>query len=144
MIQTPLSSRLIGVLAMFAAFTLASCVSEDPDGKWDPMKWKADVPIQIIDGVYTVHAVGEELTFTCQNYSSPWIEFAASGEEYFFHSYETNDHHTLSTDWFKAETSGNKLKVSFEANETAKERPLELTVTAGDIFYTFKFMQLAN
>ncbi len=54
------------------------------------------------------------------------------------------NHHTITTVWFKAEISGNKLKVVFEANETAEERPLLLTVTAGDIFYTFKFMQLAN
>jgi phosphate transport system substrate-binding protein len=50
----------------------------------------------------------------------------------------------ITTGWFKAEISGNKLKVVFEANKTAEERPLQLTVTAGDIFYTLKFIQLAN
>ena len=130
--------------AMLAAFSLASCSSDDPDGKWDSMAWEAKVPVQKKDGVYAVPANGTEFTFSCQNYSSPWIENAASNGKYFFPPREANDYHTITTGWFKAEISGNKLKVVFEANKTAEERPLQLTVTAGDIFYTFKFMQLAN
>lgn len=131
-------------LVMLAASCFASCNLDDPDGKWDPMKWKADVPVQTTDGVYTIRAVGEELTFSCRNYSSPWIASAVSNGEYFYPPREANDFNTITTDWFRAETSGNKLNVVFEANETTSERRLELTVTAGDIFYTFKFKQFAN
>ena len=48
------------------------------------------------------------------------------------------------TDWFKAEISGNKLKVVFEDNDTKEERLLQLIVTVGDTFYTFRFKQFAN
>ena len=130
--------------AMLAAFSIASCSSDDPDGKWNPMIWEAEVPVQMTDGVYTVPANGTEFTFSCQNYSSPWMENAASNGKNYYPPREANDYHTISADWFKAEISGNKLTVVFEANETAEERPLQLTVTAGDIFYTFKFMQFAN
>ena len=129
---------------MLAAFSLASCSSYEPDGKWDSMVWKAEVPVQTTDGVYNVSEAGTEFTFSCQNYSSPWIENAMSNGEYFYPPREANDFHTITTDWFKAEMSRNKLKVILEPNKTAEERTLQLTVTAGDIFYTFKFKQFAN
>lgn len=127
-----------------AVLSFYSCSSDDPDGKWDSMIWKAEVPVQATDGVYAVSETGTEFTFSCKNYSAPWIDNAVSDGEYYYPPREANDYHTITTDWFKAETSGNTLKVVFEANETAKERPLQLTVTAGDIFYTFKFLQSAN
>ena len=127
-----------------AVFSLASCSSDDPDGKWDPMVWKAEMPVQTTDGIYNVSATGGEFTFSCRNYSGPWMSEAVSNGEYFYPPRESNDYHTITTDWFKAEISGNKLKVVFEANDTAEERPLQLTVTAGDIFHTFKFKQFAK
>ena len=130
--------------AMLAAFSLASCSSDDPDGKWDSMVWEAAMPVQVTDGVYTVPANGTEFTFSCQNYQAPWIESAQSDGKYYYPPREANDYHTISADWFKVEISGNKLTVVFEANNTAAERPLQLTVTAGDIFYTFKFKQPAS
>ena len=129
---------------MLAGFSIASCSTTDPDGKWDPMDWKAEVPVQTTDGIYDISANGTEFTFSCNNYSSTWIENAVSNGVYYYPSREANVYHVVTTDWFKAETIGNKLKIVFEANETAEERPLQLTVTAGDIFYTFKFKQFAN
>ena len=131
-------------LAMFAAFSLASCSSDDPDGKWDPMAWKVEVPVQTTDGVYNVSEKGSEFTFSCLNYSQPWMENAMSNGEYYYPPREANGYHTITNDWFKAEITGNKLIVVFEANETMEERTLQLTVTAGDIFYTFKFKQFVN
>ena len=134
---------------MFVTFSLFSCSSDEPGGdepigKWKPMVWKAEVPVQATDGVYNVSATGGEFIFSCQNYSLPWMGNAVSNGEYFSPPREENDYHTITADWFKAEIKGNQLKVTFEDNETAKERPLELTVTAGDIFHTFKFIQYAN
>ncbi len=130
--------RIVLVMTV-AVLSLNSCSSDEADGEWAPMVWEAEVPVQMTDGVYYVSVNGTEFTFSCQNYSSPWVENAVSNGEYYYPPREANDYHTISADWFKVETSGNKLKVVFEANETAEERPLQLTVTAGDIFYTFKF-----
>ena len=130
--------------AVLAAFSITSCSSDEPDGKWDSMVWEAEGRVQMTDGVYAVPANGMEFTFSCQNYQFPWMENAASNGKYYYPPREANDYHTITTGWFKAEISGNKLTVVFEANVTAEERLLQLTVTAGDIFYTFKFMQFAN
>lgn len=135
--------RVVFVMTL-AALSLASCSSDTSDGKWDPMVWEAEAPVQKTGSVYTAPADGTEFTFSCQNYSSPWIENALSNGKYYYPPREANDYHTVSADWVKAEISGNKLKVVVEANDTAEERTLQLTVTAGDIFYTFNFMQLAN
>lgn len=132
------------ILLVLAAAALASCTGEEPLGKWDPMVWKADVPVATADGAYAVAATGAELTFTCVNYSSPWIENAFSGGEYYYPPREVDDFHTITTGWLRAETRGDRLHVAFDANETAGERVVLLTVTAGDIFHTFKFRQAAN
>ena len=137
--------RVICAIAfmVFAAASIISC-SDDKDGDWDPMVWKAEVPVQTTDGVYIVPAGGFEFTFSCRNYSSPWMVNAVSAGEHYYPPREANDYHSITAEWFKAEINGNKLKVTFEDNETKEERPLELTVTAGDIFHTFKFRQYAN
>lgn len=130
------------VFVMLAVFSIASC--DDADGDWDPMVWKAEVPVQTTDGIYNVSKTGGEFMFSCRNYSSPWIEGAASNEGYYYPPREENNYHTITADWFKAEINGNKLRVVFEENDTKEERSLHLTITAGDIFHTFKFKQFAN
>lgn len=137
--------RVICAIAflVFAAASITSC-SDDEDGDWDPMVWKAEVPVQKTDGVYIVPTEGAVLSFSCLNYSHPWMGNALSTGEHYYPPREANDYHSITADWFKAEVSGNKLKVAFEGNATKEERPLELTVTAGDIFHTFKFRQYAN
>ena len=133
--------RIILVMTV-AVISLASCDITDPDGKWTPMDWEAEGPVQITDGVYNVSAAGSEFTFACQNYSKPWIADALFNGKYYHH--ELNDMRTITVDWFKASISENMLKVVIDANETAEDRQIELTVTAGDCFYTFKFKQFAN
>ena len=64
------------VLATLAAFSLASCSSESKDGDWDPMVWKAEVPVQTTDKVYNVSEDGETIVFSCLNYSRPWFSKA--------------------------------------------------------------------
>lgn len=142
--QASLSSRIIGAFMMIVAFSLASCEKDRLDGDWDSMVWKAEVPVVINDGVYDVSNRGGTFTFTCRNYSKPWIEYAASGGEYYYPRREKNDYHTIMADWFKAEIVGNKLTVFFEPNNESSEQFLSLTVTAGDIFHTFKFKQFAH
>jgi hypothetical protein len=138
------------IFVMIAAIlSLVSCSSVEKDGEkdgdWDSMVWKAEVPVVITtDGIYDVSVDGGKFTFVCQNYSSPWIECATSGESRYYPPRETNDYHTITADWFKAEIVGNKLSVTFDSNKDYNVRSLELSVTAGDIFYTFKFKQFGR
>lgn len=121
------------IIAMLAALCLISCGKDNNkklDGKWDPMVWETEVAGQIADNQQIVSVSGAELTFFCQNYSSPWISGA--------------DHHAITTDWFRAEINENKLTVVIEANNTGEERSIKLDLTAGDIFYTFVFKQSAE
>ena len=131
-------------LAMLS-LSLASCDSNDKkEGDWDSMIWEAEAQVQKTDGIYHVPTNGGTMTFTCHNYSAPWIENAESGGNYYFPSREEGVYHTITMDWFKAEIVGNKLNVTFDSNENHQARPLKLEVTAGDIFYTFKFEQSAK
>ena len=131
-------------LAMLS-LSLASCDSNDKkEGDWDSMIWEAEAQVQKTDGIYHVPTNGGTMTFTCHNYSAPWIENAESGGNYYFPSREEGIYHTITMDWFKAEIVGNKLNVTFDSNENHRARPLKLEVTAGDIFYTFKFEQSAK
>lgn len=132
------------LLVMFVVLSFVSCDSEDMDGDWEPMVWKSEDLASATDGVYDVSEHGGEFTFSCSNYSSPWIDGASSNGEYYDSTLEANDYHTITTDWFKAEMSGNRLNVVLEANDTDEERHLRLTVTAGDVFYSFNFKQSKN
>ena len=136
------------ILVMFAAiFTFFSC--DKDDGDWNPMVWKAEVPVVKSGDSFEVSDRGETIVFTCRNYSKPWLAVVMSGEtqvfpERIFQDIEINDRHKVTTDWFTVEIVGNKLIISFGPNKESWEQLLNLTVTAGDIFYTFNFRQLAH
>ena len=134
---------------MTAVITLTSCNSDEYDGDWDNMIWKTEVKATEQDGTYLVAATGGELTFSCKNYQHPWISEALYAGEYYNPDVQDDEYHTinrqkLSLDWFKAEITGNLLKVTFAPNQATTERPIKLDVTAGDIFYPFTFKQSAN
>lgn len=136
-------------VAITATITLTSCNSDEYDGDWDDMIWKTEVKATEQDGTYLVAATGGELTFSCKNYQHPWISEALYAGEYYNPDVQDDEHHTinrqkLSLDWFKAEITGNLLKVTFAPNQATTERPIKLYVTAGDIFYPFTFKQSAN
>ena len=136
-------------MAMTAVITLTSCNSDEYDGDWDDMIWKTEVKATEQDGTYLVAATGGELTFSCKNYQHPWISEALYAGEYYNPDVQDDEYHTInrqkiSLDWFKAEITGNLLKVTFAPNQATTERPIKLYVTAGDIFYPFTFKQSAN
>ena len=113
------------------------------------MVWKAEVPVVKSGDSFEVSDRGETIVFTCRNYSKPWLAVVMSGEtqvfpERIFQDIEINDRHKVTTDWFTVEIVGNKLIISFGPNKESWEQLLNLTVTAGDIFYTFNFRQLAH
>ena len=138
-------ARAIYTLAfvVFAAFSLASCSSDRNDGDWDSMVWKAEVPVvKTTDGIYDVSADGATLTFSCRNYSKPWFsEAKVDGEQIIPPYMDEINNKLIYGENFRAEIHGNKLTVDFKANDSAQPRNTTITVTAGDIFYTFRFKQ---
>ena len=129
--------------AMLAAISLASCSSED--GDWDPMVWKAEVPIQTTDKVYNVSGDGETITFSCLNYSKPWFAGAeVDGEPILPPLMDEIGYGLIYGENFRAEIHGNKLSIEFKPNKKAQATNTSITVTAGDIFYTFRFKQFAS
>lgn len=130
------------VLTLLVVLSIVSCNKDLPDGNTSPMEWVLEESVPSYANNYSVSATGGEFVFFCKNYSSPWLSNAKSNGVYFY-PYD-NAHRMITTDWFKAEIDGNVLKVVFEANDTAEQRPLQLTVTAGDIFFEFTFKQLAD
>ena len=133
---------LLGALMVLTV--RAACDFVEKDGDWDPMVWTVDNSDEKTDIVHEIPAEGGTISFTCKNYSSPWIVIAADEEKQYFPPRENDNYRIIVTDWFKADMVGNKLQVTFKANTTEKERPLRLAVTAGDIFYTFGFKQNAK
>ena len=132
-------------IVLFVAFSLASCDKTEKDGDWDPMIWKADTPAQKTDGAWIVSPDGGTLAFSCSNYSKPWFSSADEDGESHLPPYINNlAYPKLSGTHFKAEIHDNKLTIVFEPNADAAVRKTSITVTAGDIFYTFKFRQDAK
>ena len=135
------SAMILGVTAV----SFVSCDDSKEDiGFWEEMKWDATSGQIAQNGTYQISADGETITFNCNNYKSPWINNALSGIEYYYPNYEANEYNKLESDWFLATMSGNQLRITFEPNNTGEDRPLELCVTGGDIFHTFKFIQKAK
>jgi hypothetical protein len=129
--------------AVLALAGLTSCNLSKEDGDWDPMKWSAEQEYSMDNGYYVIPAEGATISFICKNYSAPWMSEAATGGRYYFPNYEAGDYRNIKGDWFQATTSQDRLTVIFTEN-TATDRYLSVTATAGDIFCTFLFKQKAN
>lgn len=130
-------------MTIIAALSFTSC-NEDVEralGDWDEMIWKTEAQTTQKDDAYIIDANGGEITFTCSNYSYPWLADADSLDKHYYIEYDVRSY---DADWFKADINDNVLKVTFKANPNPAERPLKLTVTAGDIFHTFNFKQSAK
>lgn len=128
--------------AVFAIIHMSSCSDSDPDGKWDSMQWDNKSSYLEENGIYIVNAEGGVFTFECRNYHQPWIENANIDGGYYYPNREEDNYHNLTTNGFKASMKGNQLIVTFEPNRSGAARHVVLTVTAGDIFHTFKFTQI--
>lgn len=130
-------------MTIIAALSFTSC-NEDVEralGDWDEMIWKTEAQTTQKDDAYIIDANGGEITFTCSNYSDPWLADADSLDKHYYIEYDVRSY---DADWFKADINDNVLKVTFKANPNPAERPLKLTVTAGDIFHAFNFKQSAK
>ena len=134
-------------MIVLAAVSLASC--SDSDGDWEPMKWsKSDYKVVLEDGTkyYYVPQEGAVFSFTCKNYM-PWISgMSVTAGETFAHVYPFDDDlRLLEYETVRVNVTDYLLTVRFAP---APVRPDDnrihryaLTLTAGDVFHTFRFMQ---
>lgn len=117
----------------------AACSSMALDGDWDAMKWRAMDGRKTEKGVYIVGAAADTLRFTCKNYRGPWLSDVLEDGSYL----QVTDLHSIQGTHFSATVEGNKLTVVFPENTSKDAHSVTLTVTAGDIFYDFRFLQEA-
>ena len=118
------------ILMIVAVLGVTSCGGDEPEGKWDKMKWTNVNDLKNVQGVYILPEDGGTFTFLCRNYSNPWFAQAPGNET------------ELNGEWYTAKFEENKLIVTVEALPQAVEsRDFTLAVTAGDIFDTLLFRQ---
>ena len=125
------------ILLLFAIiFMVASC-GDEPDGKWDKMKWEDLSGLTQENGIYIVPATGGTYTFKCQNYK-PWIDHC----EYDYHEMVLYSPTLVYCDWFEVQCENNDVTVTFgPLDDLTKPRQLTVVLTAGDIFDYFRFEQ---
>ena len=134
--------------AILAAFSLASCSSDifdDPDGKWDSMKWsKTDYKVVKEDGTnyYYVPKEGIVYSFTCKNYS-PWLsDVKVITNDKIESIYPNDDPFSLDYESIHVKAEDRTVTVSFDPSENDRQlHRYMLTVTAGDVFDNFCFIQ---
>lgn len=131
------------ISAVLAIAGLTSCNTSTEDGDWEPMKWSAEQVLSVDNNYYVIPAEGATVSFICKNYSAPWMSNAITGGIQHLPDYEKGDYRNIKGDWFAASTNENRLTVTFTENAVS-DRYISITVTAGDIFYTFSFKQKAN
>ena len=116
-----------------------------PDGLWSSMKWVSQSNLVLNNGIYQIPAQGGKFTFTCTNYKAPWMGSLPYADSVWLPrgiSEGEDEWHKLSCSWFAAEFNQADLTITVAAlPDTVDSRLAELEVTAGDIFYHFKFNQ---
>ncbi len=133
----------ISILLMAILLTLSSCGDGDePDGKWEKMKWKNIDRLTEVNHTYIIPEEGGTFTFECTNYR-PWLSYVAINCEPQDAGQDWQDLWTeFSNDWFGVEIVDKKVIFTFdEIEEPVPLRTVEVVVTGGDIFYTFLFQQ---
>lgn len=138
-----LNVKLISLLtAMLLLLPVVAC-SDDPDGVWDPMKWKvenATSGISVADNNITLTGEAGSLDLVCTNYTSFWIEgIRISDGEYLPIIPENNQ--TVAGEWYNITISGNTMHISLTNASTGSvdtaDDSITLTVSAGDAFSAF-------
>lgn len=117
----------------------ASC-GDEPDGKWDKMKWNNVDNLTKVNNIYMIPKEGGAFTFECKNYT-PWLSDVIINSER--QDIITQENWKgYKKDWFEVKIVDKKVIYSFDAlEEPMTGRTVEVVVTAGDIFDTFVFQQ---
>ncbi len=128
---------LLAVLSLVVLATMLASCANRLDGDWDPMKWRTEALVGK-GGKVRVPPQGGTYTFTCTNYSSIWL---ADIMEDGVLINKPNEFQHLMGAWSDSKTEKNLLTVTIQPNATGKQRVLEVSPTAGDIFARFVFEQ---
>lgn len=128
-----------------------SCSKEGLDGDWDSMEWQKVVTEKLkVNGVscYHIPIQGGIYQFKCKNYKSFWINHVrtigspswteVNAGEYIYP--EMGNHQNISADGLNVSIEGNTMNVTFDENQSFAKF-VEVCITAGDIFETFRFVQ---
>lgn len=118
---------------------VSSC-GDEPDGKWDKMKWTNVDNLMNLQGVYIIPSYGGSYTFLCRNYERPWIEsVTVDGTR---QDINNESRSAYDGEWCSVEFDGNALIVTAKRLPADVEsRHIDVEVTAGDIFDAFHFRQ---
>ena len=129
------------VLLMVVLLGWSSC-GDEPDGKWEKMKWKNVDNLAKVNDIYVIPEEGGTFTFECKNYR-PWLSHVVINSEPQDVGLEWQDHWIeFSNDWFGVEIVDKKVIFSFDGiEEPMTARTVEVVVTGGDIFDPFVFQQ---
>ena len=130
-------SRIL-ILLFIVLLGTTSCGSDEPEGKWAKMKWTNVDNLMNVNGNYLLPEGGGTFTFLCRNYDHPWFSsVSVDGVQI-----QLDNETTINGEWFSMKFDGNKLIIIVESLPASVEaRNIQLTVTAGDIFDYFTFIQ---
>ena len=129
----------ISILLIAVLLGFSSC-GDEPDGKWDKMKWDNVDNLAKVNGIYVIPAEGGTFTFECKNYT-PWLSSVIINTEY-QDIISQGNRKEYKNDWFEVKIVDKQVIFTFDdIEESSAGRTVEVEVTAGDIFDTFLFKQ---
>ena len=130
------------LIFLFVALLGVSSCGDEPDGKWDKMKWKDLSGLTKENGIYIVPADGGTYAFECKNYSSPWLSGIFDNDVNVYPNASQYDPHAFTGDWFSVLCDHATVTVTIQPlDESTDSRSLHVGVTAGDIFDSIDFVQ---
>ena len=137
--------NLFGILMLILLSFTTSCKDdkkEDIIGNWHSMKWKVlstqgDVTIDFrSDGYARIYVFGQgSIDIECSNYSGFWFPDGSYYPELPDNNLEYVE------EWVELKIEGNVIHCNFLKNEPNYYSAISTTVTAGNIFYDFEFIQ---
>jgi len=142
--------RILSVMvAIVAVLSLSSCEKEALDGDWEKMKWeKTSYTTEKYEGhtYYRVPKEGGTFTFKCKNYSAFWLcnllevvpGYGTNKETYYLAN--EADPHKLECGVATVHVENATVTITIAPTDSSL-RTIHLSVTAGDIFDDFSFIQ---
>ena len=135
-------TTILLIILLATVASLVSCGVDEPDGKWDKMKWKDLSGLSKEKGVYIVPADGGTYAFECTNYSGPWLSGILDNGEYVYPSPGHEDFHSFTGNWFSVLCDHATVTITIQPLDgSTASRSLSVGVTAGDIFDSIDFIQ---